>query len=72
MEQDRQRLHDLKQPLNVIGLAAANMAHRLSREDCVSDQSYYQSKLDVVKTQVEKLSAMLDEMLEQYGNSGCE
>lgn len=62
MIENNRRLHDLRQPLNVIRLAAGNMSNRIQRETNLPSREYYASKLDLIETQVEMLAALLDEI----------
>ncbi|WP_338303979.1 MULTISPECIES: hypothetical protein [unclassified Erythrobacter] len=62
MIENNRRLHDLRQPLNVIRLAAGNMSIRIQREADLPSREYYASKLDLIEAQVEMLAALLDEI----------
>lgn len=52
--------HELNQPLNIIDLAAANLAGRLERGK--ADGDYVRAKLDRIRQQVSRASEIIDHM----------
>lgn len=54
--------HDLRQPLNVIALVAANMRGRLTPVLGENDARYLGSKLDRIESQLAKALQLIDAM----------
>lgn len=54
------RSHDLRQPLNVISLAVANLRARLAPNLGEADRSYLNEKLDRIEQQVARAVQILD------------
>lgn len=52
--------HDLRQPLNVIALVAANLRERLSGALTQADFAYLESKLDRIENQLAKAIHLID------------
>jgi len=52
--------HDLRQPLNVISLAVANLRARLAPNLSDADRSYLNEKLDRIEQQVARAAQILD------------
>lgn len=52
--------HDLRQPLNVISLAVANVRARLVPRLEADDQSYLVEKLDRIEQQIVRATDLLD------------
>jgi signal transduction histidine kinase len=66
LENAKQHLHDLKQPLNAIRLLAGNMKNRVILDQSIEDKLYYQNKLDKIEQQVDQLSRSLNDIFEQF------
>ena len=62
MERDAagKRTHDLRQPLNVISLAVANLRARLASSLGPDDRAYLIEKLDRIEQQVVRAAEILD------------
>lgn len=54
------KAHDLRQQLNVIGLAVANLRTRLAPSLCPEDRGYLIQKLDRIEQQVARAAQILD------------
>ena len=54
-------VHELTQPLGMIGLAATN-ARRKLQEGCLSDASYLESKLERIEKGVQRAAEIIDQM----------
>lgn len=68
MDESNRRLHDLRQPLNVIGLAVGNMSNRIQREPSLPSREYYASKLELIESQIQILASLLDEIESRSAN----
>ncbi|MFP5395480.1 MAG: hypothetical protein ACLGHF_04895 [Alphaproteobacteria bacterium] len=55
------KAHDLRQKLNVISLAVANLRARLAPSLCPEDRCYLVQKLDRIEQQVLRAAEILDE-----------
>lgn len=53
--------HDLRQPLNVISLAVANLRARLGSRLAAEDAAYLNEKLDRIEQQVARTVELLDQ-----------
>lgn len=54
------KTHDLRQPLNVISLAVANLRARLAPSLSAEDQDYLVQKLDRIEQQIARAAEILD------------
>ena len=52
--------HELKQSLNVISLALANLRHYVENEITLQDLSKISKKIDTIERNVEKISHLAD------------
>lgn len=59
-EDSGKRLHDLRQPLNVISLAVANLRARLAPSLNDEDRAYLNDKLQRIEQQVARAAQILD------------
>ncbi len=62
--QETNLAHDIKQPLHVIRLTLGNLSERIL-EDGLVDRGYCIKKLAQIENQVDKLSIMLENIIEQ-------
>lgn len=51
--------HDVSQPLNVIGIATANIRHRLSPVLSSEDVDYLTRKIERIEAQLDKIRGLL-------------
>lgn len=56
----RPNAHDLRQPLNVMALACANLRSRLSPELQSAERAYLTDKLDRIEEQIARLSSLIE------------
>lgn len=56
----RPNAHDLRQPLNVIGLACANLRCRLSPALQNAERAYLAEKLGRIEEQIARLSSLIE------------
>ena len=59
MTDNAKKSHDLRQPLNVISLAAANLRARLGPRLEGEDAAYLNEKLDRIEKQVAKAAELI-------------
>lgn len=62
MKLDREQLHLVNQPLNVIRLARGNILNRIKNDKSVEDKEYYISKLAIIEDQIDRLSRLIEEI----------
>ena len=62
MKLDREQLHLVNQPLNVIRLAKGNILNRIKNDRSVEDKEYYISKLAIIEDQIDRLSRIIEEI----------
>lgn len=62
MKLDREQLHLVNQPLNVIRLARGNILNRIKNDKSVEDKEYYISKLAIIEDQIDILSRLIEEI----------
>ena len=60
MTDTTKRSHDLRQPLNVISLAAANLRARLGPRLDPADAAYLNEKLDRIEQQVARAAELIE------------
>ena len=65
----RQALHDAKQPLNVIGLACANMRERIDGGIEPGDRDYLVQKLGRIDEQARRALALLEALAGQVART---
>ena len=58
--------HDVRQPLNVIALVAANLRGKLANALAEPDASYLRAKLDRIENQLARALNLLDAMAESH------
>ncbi|QIG53764.1 hypothetical protein G6N82_05990 [Altererythrobacter sp. BO-6] len=59
MKLNRDDLHLLRQPLNVIRLAKGNMLRKIENDKNIDNKAYYISKLEIIEDQIDRLYSLM-------------
>lgn len=59
MKLNRDDLHLLNQPLNVIRLAKGNMLRKIENDKNLDNKAYYISKLEIIEDQIDRLNSLM-------------
>lgn len=62
MKLDREQLHLVNQPLNVVRLATGNMLNRIKNDKSVEDKEYFITKIEIIEAQIDRLSKIFEEI----------